>query len=354
MNDPADVEAGRISSEFPPEMEDRIAIPPSTLGYPDVDTYRDLYFIIEAADTPGNAEPMLNISRSANPPAGNIIASYHPTPAPNLGGTSIRWRSPGDDDDGGSTFPVPDTHHDWVVRKITFRIGDGIESGANGLPVALDLFSYDGSQTTGGFSGLLHANGTLPGNLTAGDYITLDYENLDPSSRMLKGGSEYAFLIGSARPDTASPSASRFRLISYSSAAATPDPAIEQIRRSGEFDTLYGTGLRPTQANPPTSVRLDQDTVFFVDAVPALTISSISLDRSAKQATLKWDSPLTGPFTILAGTDLSENPLPVVAAENATSPHTFSLPAPIEDSPKMFFQIVHPSQASSSQRAVPE
>ena len=351
VNDPADVEAGRISSEFPAEMEDRIAIPPSTLGYPDVDTYRDLYFIIESADMPGEIEPMLNISKSASPPTKNIIASYHPTPAPNLGGTSIRWRSSGDDDDSGSTFSVPDTHSDWIIRKITFRIGDGIESGANGLPLALDLFKYDGSQNTTGFTGLFHTSGTLPGNLTDGNYITLDYENFDPSSRMLKGGSEYGFLIGSGRLDTASPSADRFRLVSYSSPAATLDPTIEQIRRSGEFDTLYGSGLRPTLANPPTSVRLDQDTVFFVDAVPALTISDIRLNRSANQVTLTWESPLTGPFTILAGSDLSENPLPVIAANNAGSPHTFDLPTSLVDSSKMFFQILHPSEASSTQLA---
>ena len=28
-------------------MKDRLAIQPGTLGYPDVDTYRDLWFVIE-------------------------------------------------------------------------------------------------------------------------------------------------------------------------------------------------------------------------------------------------------------------------------------------------------------------
>lgn len=49
LNDPQDVEASRRSSAFPSSLGDRLRIPPGTLGYPDVDTYRDLYFIIEAA-----------------------------------------------------------------------------------------------------------------------------------------------------------------------------------------------------------------------------------------------------------------------------------------------------------------
>lgn len=47
LNDPADVEASRESATFPSTMEERLAIPPGTLGYPDVDTYRDLWFVIE-------------------------------------------------------------------------------------------------------------------------------------------------------------------------------------------------------------------------------------------------------------------------------------------------------------------
>ena len=45
--DPADVAASRASATFPAKMADRLAIQPGTLGYPDVDTYRDLYFVIE-------------------------------------------------------------------------------------------------------------------------------------------------------------------------------------------------------------------------------------------------------------------------------------------------------------------
>ena len=48
--DPADVDASRAASAFPRAMADRLAIPPGTLGYPDVDTYRDLWFVIEAAE----------------------------------------------------------------------------------------------------------------------------------------------------------------------------------------------------------------------------------------------------------------------------------------------------------------
>lgn len=49
VNDPTDVQLSRKAATFPPQMKDRLAIQPGTLGYPDVDTYRDLYFVIEAA-----------------------------------------------------------------------------------------------------------------------------------------------------------------------------------------------------------------------------------------------------------------------------------------------------------------
>ncbi|MDB4473450.1 hypothetical protein N9023_00460 [Opitutaceae bacterium] len=48
VNDSNDVAASRASATFPSRMKDRLAIQPGTLGYPDVDTYRDLYFIIES------------------------------------------------------------------------------------------------------------------------------------------------------------------------------------------------------------------------------------------------------------------------------------------------------------------
>lgn len=47
VNDPADVAASRASATFPADMADRLTIQPGTLGYPDVDTYRDLWFVIE-------------------------------------------------------------------------------------------------------------------------------------------------------------------------------------------------------------------------------------------------------------------------------------------------------------------
>ena len=51
----ADLEASRRSASFPtredgsPDREARLAIPPGTLGYPDVDTYRDMWFVMEKA-----------------------------------------------------------------------------------------------------------------------------------------------------------------------------------------------------------------------------------------------------------------------------------------------------------------
>ncbi|WP_221030157.1 hypothetical protein [Actomonas aquatica] len=47
LNDPTDVAASRDAASFPADVAARLAIPPGTLGYPDVDTYRDFYFIIE-------------------------------------------------------------------------------------------------------------------------------------------------------------------------------------------------------------------------------------------------------------------------------------------------------------------
>ena len=51
--DAADLAASRRSSSFPttsagaPDRAARLALPPGTLGYPDVDTYRDLLFVLE-------------------------------------------------------------------------------------------------------------------------------------------------------------------------------------------------------------------------------------------------------------------------------------------------------------------
>ncbi len=48
--DPADLETAKQASAFPLDMDARLAIQPGTLGYPDVDTYRDLWFVLEAAE----------------------------------------------------------------------------------------------------------------------------------------------------------------------------------------------------------------------------------------------------------------------------------------------------------------
>lgn len=49
LADPDDVETARRAATFSQDMARRLAIQSGTLGYPDVDTYRDLYFIIEAS-----------------------------------------------------------------------------------------------------------------------------------------------------------------------------------------------------------------------------------------------------------------------------------------------------------------
>lgn len=51
MFDPArleDIERGRLAASFPKELEERFQISPGTVGYPDVDTYRDFVFWIHA------------------------------------------------------------------------------------------------------------------------------------------------------------------------------------------------------------------------------------------------------------------------------------------------------------------
>lgn len=58
--DAADVEASRRSASFPvaadgtPDFAARAAIAPGTLGYPDVDTYRDMWFVLEGEPTKEN------------------------------------------------------------------------------------------------------------------------------------------------------------------------------------------------------------------------------------------------------------------------------------------------------------
>lgn len=48
LDDPADRAASLASAVLPQDLIERAAIPPSTLGYPDVDTYRDFVFFIHA------------------------------------------------------------------------------------------------------------------------------------------------------------------------------------------------------------------------------------------------------------------------------------------------------------------
>ncbi|BAM03706.1 hypothetical protein [Phycisphaera mikurensis] len=64
--DPADVAAARASAEFPPAMSERLAIQPGTLGYPDVDTYRDLWFVMEAAEPAASARPAASDGRASH------------------------------------------------------------------------------------------------------------------------------------------------------------------------------------------------------------------------------------------------------------------------------------------------
>lgn len=50
VTDADDVAASRRAAAFPSDTDARLAIQPGTLGYPDVDTYRDLWFVIEGRE----------------------------------------------------------------------------------------------------------------------------------------------------------------------------------------------------------------------------------------------------------------------------------------------------------------
>ncbi|MCC5844536.1 MAG: hypothetical protein JJU05_09815 [Verrucomicrobia bacterium] len=57
LNDPEDVAASQAAASFPENLAERLAIQPGTLGYPDVDTYRTLYFYIERVPPPSDTRP---------------------------------------------------------------------------------------------------------------------------------------------------------------------------------------------------------------------------------------------------------------------------------------------------------
>lgn len=77
----------------------------------------------------------------------------------------------------------------------------------------------------------------------------------------------------------------------------------------------------------------------------SIQICSIDFSPTNYEVTLTWDSALAGPFDIYAGADLSvlgpapNNILPISVSSEATSPLTFTLPASLQGSNKVFFQV---------------
>ncbi len=202
------------------------------------------------------------ISASTSGPTTNLLDSYDNA---GVGGTSTRWRSSGEDDDNGSSFVLPNTSPSFRIDAVTFKIGNGIESGANGLPIVFQMFGYNGNALAPAFTSLFETTATLPNPLVQGSYLTLDLAgdaSLTALQRTLAGNAQYAFLVGSNVEDTAASSTNRFRLVA-TNLATDLDSSVIQVRRTAEFGST-----RPGVASTAgLSVEASQDTVFFVQGV---------------------------------------------------------------------------------------
>lgn len=115
LADEADKAVSRASASFPtkpsgePDMAARLAIQPGTLGYPDVDTYRDMYFIMEAA-APEHSDYSFPASKDAyaqGDNAANKAKAYGSTDSGRLAAVTLSWRKTwiGFDLAGFSFFP---------------------------------------------------------------------------------------------------------------------------------------------------------------------------------------------------------------------------------------------------------
>ncbi len=202
------------------------------------------------------------ISASSSGPTTNLLDSFDNA---DVAGTSTRWRSSGEDDDNGSSFALPNTSPSFRIDAVTFKIGSGIESGANGLPIVFQMFGYNGNAASPVFTSLFETTATLPNPLVEGSYLTLDLAgdtSLTALQRTLAGDAQYAFLVGSNVEDTAASSTNRFRLVATSDSGAL-DSTVIQVRRTAEFGST-----RPGVADTSDlSVLASQDTVFFVQGV---------------------------------------------------------------------------------------
>ncbi len=56
LSDESDLAASRSAATFPPVFEDRLALPPGTFGFPDVEGHRDFLFFIGGAERPNRSD----------------------------------------------------------------------------------------------------------------------------------------------------------------------------------------------------------------------------------------------------------------------------------------------------------
>ena len=188
-------------------------------------------------------------------PGGNIVDSYD-QPVAAGAGTTLRYRSTGTDTDAGQTFIVP-AGPDVVLSSITFRLGSAGATGSGNL--ILDLFSYTGSKTSAGFTGLFRDTAAFSSaGLSAGDYVTFNLTTLPLASRTLAAG-EYGFLFGALNEDQLNVELAKVRI--------TDSPALDATTESIRRETEFGSS-RPGFTVKPNSVRNNEDYIFYVQGSP--------------------------------------------------------------------------------------
>ncbi len=234
-----------------PAGDGRYALSPTTDGYPDVDTYRDLEFYMVALDDappPPPPPPLptsLSVSASGAAPASFVSADSLPFGSTDgLSGTSIRHSttSGSNNIDRGQTFTPG---HDYVLDRITVQIQQAAP-GAAGAPISLELWANQ----VGGWTRLTtFTDAQLPQLLSEGDFLTFDIGNINVAA-----GTEYGFVL------------------LFDDAGA--DRELDLARYgdvypggSGWTRLFAGDNARPSPAVAP-SLNADRDMVFYLTAVP--------------------------------------------------------------------------------------
>ncbi|CAN5159864.1 hypothetical protein BH23VER1_BH23VER1_03350 [soil metagenome] len=327
LNDAGDVEAARASASLPADMTTRSQITPSTLGYPDVDTYRDFVYFIhtttDQATDPGDPATTSGVTSDPIQPDG----PYERSAPTDNGTTSIRFRPSGEDTDLGAVFRAGATTRQ--LQSITIRVGAAnFGSNVPGLPVVFDFMRAAGDFSNPTFEPLWRVEVNLPASLVPDDYITF---HLADQNQVLERDAAYAFLIGSniqESPDD--PDSDRFRLFTTNS---NPTPDTYEIRR--EFD--FGD-TRPDLAIPPNLLNLNREMHFFV--IGRDIGSRITGTTSAPSAfSLSVESLNGGIYQLFRSPDLRPPWTPLGALPGTGEFLNFT-DAPLPAGPNHFYRIV--------------